>query len=161
MIFGFHPFRCKPVRPFPAEFLAENRPHCLEAIITGRGAQRTGCFTLFIREMNGEDISISLLILFFQIAFGCVSAKPPRIHAHHIDGRLALDDPFSQLPACTACCRDAKAVPLIQPEIWQIPGRAHNRAAIWCIRNSPVIDFFHPNLSKGRHTGDGRFNMRH
>ena len=154
-------FRRKPVGAFPAKFLAKDSAQILQPVIAGGGPQRPAGPALFIRIVNDKDIFIGLFILHLQIGFGGVTAIAAGINAQHIDGRLALDNPFGKLPAGTASGCHTKAVTLAQPEIRDIPCRADDRVAVRCIGNGAIIYFFHANLAKGRDAMHGGFDMRH
>ena len=69
--------------------------------------------------MRREDVGIGLLVLRLEVALGRIGAEAARIDAHHVDGRLAIDDPFGELPAGAAGRRDAEGMALVQPEILQ------------------------------------------
>ena len=66
-------------------------------------------------------------------------------------GRLALDDPFGELPAGAAGGGDAEGVALVQPEIRQVPGRADDRAAVRRVGDGAVVDLLDADLAEGRH----------
>src|SRR5690606_6604146 len=115
---------------------------------------------LLIRIMDREDVGVGLLVLGAQVAARRVGAKAAGVDAHHIDRRLALYDPFGELPSGTAGSRHAKAVTFVEPEVRELPGWPDDRATVRRIGNRPIVDFFNPDLSEGRHACDGRFNVR-
>ena len=154
MIFLWCAFWCEPVCTFPAEFLAKDSTHIFQAVITWRCAQWATCFTFFIWIVNCEDVCIGFFVLFFEEAFCCVRAETTWVNAIHVNGWLAFNNPFSQLPASTACGCDTKAVTFIEPEVRQIPCRTDDRAAIRCVGNRAIINFLHAHLSKGRNAGN-------
>ena len=110
--------------------------------------------------MHGEDIGVGLLVLHFEIAARRVRPEAPRIDAHHVDGGLAFDDPFGQLPAGAAGRGDAEGMAFIEPDILEIPGRADDRRAVGRIGDGAIIDLLDADFAEGRHAGDRRLDMR-
>ena len=153
-------FRRKPVGALPPELLSEDGTEILQPVIAGRGAKRTRGPALFIRIVDDEDVLVGFLVLRLEIGFGCVAAIAPRIDAKHIDGRLALDDPFGKLPAGAAGGGDAEAVAFAQPEVRHIPCRTDDRVAVRGVGDGAVIDLLHTGLAKGGHAVHGGFDMR-
>ena len=88
-------------------------------------------------------------------------AKAPGVDADHIDGRLALDDPFGDLPAGAAGRGNTKAVALGNPEIRQPEGRTNHRISIRRVRDRAVDDVLDARVLEGRHPVDRRLDMRH
>ena len=107
-----------------------------------------------------KTLAIGLLVLRLEIAARGVGAEAARIDAEHVDGRLALDDPFGELPAGAAGRGDAEGVALVQPEVRQVPGRADDRAAVGRVGDGAVVDLLDADLAEGRHAGDRRLDMR-
>ena len=110
--------------------------------------------------MNREDVGVGLFVLLDQVAAGCIVAEAAGVDTQHVDGGLALHDPFRQLPARAAGRGDTKAVPFVQPEVIDTPGRAHNGPAVRCVGNGAVVGLFEADLSERRHTRHGGLNMR-
>ena len=111
--------------------------------------------------MRREDVGVGLFVLCLEIAARRIGAEAARIDAEHVDRRLALDDPFGELPAGAAGRRHAEGMALVQPEILQVPGRADDRRAVRRIGDGAVIDLLDADLAEGRHAGDRRLDMRH
>ena len=109
--------------------------------------------------MHGEDVGVSLFVLLLQIALRGIGAEAPRIDTHHVNGGLAIDDPFRQLPARTAGRRHAKGMAFVQPEILPVPGRANDRRAIRRIGNGAVVNFLDAQFAEGRNPRDAGFNI--
>ncbi len=122
--------RREPVGALPAVALAEYRTHALELVVHRAGLERPRILALLVRKVNREDVAIGLLVLLHHVALAGVRPEAPRIDGEHVDARLALDDPFRELPARAAGGGDAEAVPFVQPEIAHAPGRADHRAAV-------------------------------
>ena len=152
-------FRREPVGTLPAIDRAKDRAQSLHPIIAGRAAQTARGGALFIGIVRGKDLGIGLFVLFSQIALTGIGAKAARIDTHHVDGRLAINDPMRQLPACAARSGDAEAVAFIEPEVLQTPGWTDNGAAVGGIGDGTIIDALDADLAKGRNAGDGGFNM--
>ena len=107
--------RGKPIGPFPAVALPENRPHSLELVVDRTGFCRAGIRPFLIREVNDEHVAIGLFVFLDHVALARVGTVAAGIDRHHVDARLTLDDPFRQLPAGAARRGDAEAVPLVEP----------------------------------------------
>ena len=155
-----HALGREPVRPLPAELLAEHRPQRLHALEARRHAQRPPGRALLVRIVDGEDVGVRLLVLLAQIRLGRVVAEAPRVDAQHVDRRLAFCDPLGQLPAGAAGRGDAEAVALVQPEVPQSPGGTDDRAAIRRVRDGAVVHLLHPDLAERRHAVDRRLDVR-
>ena len=69
--------------------------------------------------MDRVDVGVGFLVFLAQIGLGRVVAETTRIGAEHVDRRLALGNPFGELPAGAARGGDAEAVAFVQPEIAQ------------------------------------------
>ena len=160
MILRSHALRGEPIGPFPAKLLAEHGAPGLEALVAGRGAQRPGGGTFLVREVNGEDVGVGLLVLRLEVALGGVVAKAARLHAEHVDGRLALHNPFGQLPAGAAGGGDAEAVALVEPEVGQPPGRADDGAAVRRVGDGAVVNFLNAHFGEGGHPVHGGLDVR-
>ena len=160
VIFGGHALRREPVGPLPTELLAEHRALGLQPLITGRGAQGASGWALLVRVVDGEDVGVGLLVLALQIALGGVVPEAARLHAQHVDGRFAFDDPLGKLPAGPAGRGDAEAVALVQPKIGQPPSGADDGAAVRGVGNGAVIDLLDAHFGEGRHSVHGRLDVR-
>jgi hypothetical protein len=90
--------------------------------------------------VDGEDVAVGLFVLGDDVALAGVGAEATRIGREHVDARLALDDPFRELPARPTCRRDAEAVPFVQPDVRQVPGRPDQRGPVRRVRDRPVDD---------------------
>ncbi|MNS47477.1 hypothetical protein D3C72_800080 [compost metagenome] len=154
-------FRRIPVGTFPAINRAEHAAELLQAVINRRGLQRTGGGTLLIRIMHGEDVGIGFLVLGDEVTFRCVRPEAARIDTHQVERRLAVDDPFSQLPAGAAGSGDAEGMAFVQPEILQARCGTDNRVTVRRIGDSAIIDFLDAHFAEGRNTHHGGFDMRH
>ena len=110
--------------------------------------------------MHREDLGIGLLILFNQKAPAGIIAKAAWVDAHHVDRRLAIDNPMRQLPTRAACGSDPKTVAFVEPKVFEPPCRSDYRRAVGRIRNGAVIDFLDTNFAKGGHTVHGRHDIR-
>ena len=109
--------------------------------------------------MHGEDLGIGFLILFDEETAACIVAEPARIDAHHVDGRLPINNPVCQLPAGTSGRRHAKAMAFIEPEILKAPCRSDNRRAIRRIGDGAVIHLLDAHFAKGRNAAHGCQNI--
>ena len=152
--------RRKPVGALPAVNPAENRAEFFHALVAGRGFQRRGGGAFFVGKMRGEHISVGLLVFFAQISARGVGPEAARIHAHHVHGRLAVHDPLGELPAGAAGRGDAETVPLVQPEIFQAPGRPDNRVAVRGVGDRAVVDLLDADFAECRHAVYARLNVR-
>src|SRR5205823_3342042 len=92
----------EPPRALPAIDRAEDRAQLLHAIIAGRAFQWSRGRALLVGIMRRENVGIGLFVLDPEIALGRIGAEATWIDAHHVDRRLAVDNPFGQLPAGTA-----------------------------------------------------------
>ena len=110
--------------------------------------------------MDDEDVLVRLLVLRPEVGFGGVAAVAARVDTKHVDGRLALDNPFGKLPAGTAGGGDAETVTLTEPEIRQVPGRADDRIAVGRVGDGAVIDLLHPGFAESGNAVHGGFDMR-
>ncbi len=153
--------RHEPVGALPAIDGAKDAAEFLQAIIDRCGLERTGGGALFIRVMHGENVGVGLLVLGDEVAFGRVRAEAARIDAHEVERRLAIDNPFRQLPARATGSSDAEGVAFVQPEVLETRGRADDGVTIRRIGDGAVIDLLDANFAKGRNAGNGRFDMRH
>ena len=142
--------RCEPVRTLPSIDRAEHSAQRLHPVIAGCCFQRPRRKAFFIGIMRREDVRIGFLVLLPEIATSRIRPEPPRIDAHHVDGRFPVDDPFRQLPARAACCRHAEAMAFIKPDIRQVPRRPDDRATIRRIGNRAVINLLDADLAEGR-----------
>ena len=109
--------------------------------------------------MHREDLGIGLLILFNQKAPAGIIAKAAWIDAHHVDRRLAIDNPMRQLPTRAACGSDPKTMAFVEPKVFESPCRSDYRRAVGRIRNGAVIDFLDTNFAKGRHAVHSRHDI--
>ena len=109
--------RREPGRTLPAVDGAEHGAQRRHSVMAGEAAQRTGGGALLVRIVDGEDLGVGLLVLFLQIAAARIGAEAAGIDAHHVQRRLAVDDPVCELPACAASGGDAEAMALVQPEV--------------------------------------------
>ena len=150
----------EPVGALPAEFLPEHGAKRLQPVIAGRGAERPRGAALLVRIVDDEDVLVRLLVLRLEVGFGGVAAIAARVDAKHVDGRLALDNPFGKLPAGAAGGGDAETVALAEPEIRQVPGRADDRIAVRRIGDGAVIDLLHPGFAESGNAVHGGFDMR-
>ena len=100
--------RRKPVRPLPAVNRAEHGAESLHPRIAGRLAQRARGDALFVGIMDGEDFGVGLFVLLDEVAFIGIRPEAARVDAEHVDRRLAVDDPFGELPAGAAGRGDAE-----------------------------------------------------
>ncbi len=148
------------IRPLPAIGRAEHRAERLHPVVTRRLPQRPRGDALLVGIVNGEDLGIGLLVLLDEIARLRISAEAPRIDSQHVDGRLPVDHPFRELPACAAGGGDAERMALVEPEIPEARRRADDRRAVRRVGDGAVVDFLHPNLAEGGHAGDRGFDMR-
>ena len=108
----------------PAELLAEHRAERLQSIVARRGAQRPRRGAFLVGVVDGEDVGVRLLVLLHEVRPRRVVAEPSGIDPHHVDGRLALDDPFRELEAGAARRGNPEAVSLVEPEVVDAPRRA-------------------------------------
>src|SRR5258707_14115156 len=83
-----------------------------------------------IGVVNDEDIAISFFVLLHHITFAGVGAIAARVHRHHVDAGFPLGDPFGELPTRAAGRGDAKAMPLVQPQVARTPCRPNQWAAV-------------------------------
>ena len=118
---------CEPAWALPAIDGAEHGTEILHAVIDRRTLQRAGGGALLVRIVRGEDIGVGFLVLGLEVATGGVGAETAGVHAHHVDRRLALDDPFRELPAGAARGGDAEGMALVQPEVLPVPGGTDDR----------------------------------
>src|SRR5882757_2068729 len=114
-VFGRDARGSEPVGAFPAIALAEDSAHAREFVVhrTGLGGARIGA--LFVRIVNDEDVPVGFLVLLNDVTLPGIRTVAARIDGHHVDARLALDDPLRQLPAGAAGRGDAEAVTLVEP----------------------------------------------
>ena len=152
--------RCEPGRPLPAKALAPHCTHAIELVVDRRGLGRTSCRALLVREVNREDIRVGLLVLLHHIALGGVITIAARIGRQHVDARLALGDPLSQLPAGAAGGCDTEAVTFVEPQIARAPGRPDQRAAIRGVGNRSVDNILDATVLERRHATDCCFDVR-
>ena len=152
--------RCEPVGSFPAEFLPEHRPKCPEAPEARSLAQWTSGRPLLVRVVDCKDVRVSLLVLALEVRGGGVAAEAARIDAEHVDRGLALDDPFSKLPAGSTRRGDPEAVAFVKPEVGQPRRGADDWISIRGVRDSAVVDFFDANLSEDGHPADRGLDVR-
>jgi hypothetical protein len=141
----------KPVGALPAVALAEHRAHVLQPVVDGARLCRSRIGPFLIRVVDREDVPVSLLVLLHHVLPAGVGPEAARIHGQHVDARLALDDPFRELPARAARRRDAEAVTLVEPEVRLAPGRADERAAVRRVRDRAVDDVLDAAVGERRH----------
>ena len=153
--------RGEPVGPLPAIDAAEDRPQRLQPVVAGGSAQGAARGPLLVRVVDGEHIGIGFLCLGAQVAAAGIGAEAPRVNAHHVHCGLALRYPLRQLPAGAAGGGHAKAVPLVQPEVGQAPGWAHQRAAVRRVGDGAIVDGLDAHLAEGRDALDAGLHMRH
>src|SRR5262245_14208106 len=110
--------------------------------------------------MRSEDVAVGFLVLHLEIAAGGIRAEAARVDAHHVDRRLALDDPFGELPAGATRGSDAEGMTLVEPEIAPAPGRADDRRAVRRIGDGAVIDLLDPDFGKSGNPDHGGLDMR-
>ena len=110
--------------------------------------------------MVGEYIAVRLLVFFAQVTARSIWTKPARIHAHHIHGGFAVNNPICQLPAGAAGRGDAKTMPFIEPEIFQPPGGADDGIAVGGVGDGAVVNLLDADFAKRRDAINARFNMR-
>ena len=128
--------------------------------IAGRLPQRPRRGALLVGIVDGEDLGVGLLVLLDEIARLRVGAEAARIDAEHVDRRLALDDPFGELPAGAAGRGDAERMALVQPEVPQARRRPDDRRAVRRIGDGAVVDLLDADLAEGRHARDRGLDMR-
>jgi hypothetical protein len=91
--------RREPVGALPAVDGAEHGAQRLHAVVARGALEGAGGGALLVRVVHREHVGVGLLVLPAQVAAGGVGAEAAGVHAHHVDGRLAVDDPFGELPA--------------------------------------------------------------
>ena len=153
-------FRREPVRPLPAELLAEDCAQRLQPVVARSGAQRPRGGPLLVRVVDGEDVGVRLLVLLHQIRPGRVVAEAARVDPHHVDGRLALHDPLRELEAGTAGRGDPEAVALVEPEVVDAPRGADDGAPVRGVADGAVERLLHPHLAECGHPVDGGLDVR-
>ena len=57
---------------------------------------------LLVGIMHGEDVGVGLLVLLDKVAFIGIGSETARIDSHHVNRRLAVNDPLGKLPARAA-----------------------------------------------------------
>ncbi len=120
--------RREKIRPLPAVDRAEHRAERLHPVVARRLPQRPRGDALLVGIVHGEDFCVGLLVLLDQIPGLGIGAEAARIDAEHVDGRLALDDPFGELPARAAGGGDAEGMALVEPEILSPPAPGRRSA---------------------------------
>ncbi len=111
--------------------------------------------------MDDEHVRVGFFVLFDQVRLGRVVAEAARVDAQHVDGGLALDDPFGKLPAGAARRSDAEGMALAQPEVVEIPGRTDDRVAVGRVGDGAVVHFLDADLGERRHAIHRRLDVRH
>ena len=160
LVLRLHAFRREPVGTLPAVTLAEHAAHLLDLVVHRARLRRTRVFTLFVGEVHGEHVAVGFFVLGHHVALAGVGAETTRVDGEHVDARLALGDPFRQLPARTASGGDAEAVAFVQPQAALAPGRADERAAVRGVGDGAVDDGLDAALFQRRHATLRRFDVR-
>src|SRR5258706_2229829 len=60
--------RREPVGALPAIALAEDRTHALELVVNRAGLRGPRIRTLFVREMDGKDVTVGFLVFGREVA---------------------------------------------------------------------------------------------
>ncbi len=153
-------FRREPVGALPAVALSPHGAHPVQLLVDGAGLRGARVVALLVRIVDGEHVAVGLLVLAHRVALAAVGAEAARIHAQHVDARVALGDPFRELPARAAGGRHAEAVALVQPDVVHVPCRADQRAAVRRIRDGPVDDGLDPAVLEARDALHRRLDVR-
>ena len=153
--------RRKPVGALPAIPLSPHRSFGIDLVVHRAGLRRPRVGALFVRKMDSEDAAVGFLILLYDVALARVRAKTPRIHRQHVDARLALDNPFGELPAGAAGRGDAEAVSFVQPHVGQTPRRSDERTAVRGVGDRAVDDVLDAAVLERRHAALGCLHVRH
>ena len=112
----------EPARTLPAIDGAEHGALRRHPVVAGRALEAARGTALLLRVVDGEDLGIGLFGLLPQVAPPGIGAEAARIDAHHVDRGLALDDPLGELPAGSPGGGDTEAMPLVEPEVAEVPG---------------------------------------
>src|SRR5450631_52400 len=115
---------------------------------------------LFVRIMNRKDICVGFGGFRAQVASTGIRSKSTRIHAHHVDCRLTIDNPLGKLPAGATGGRYPKTMAFVEPKIANSPGRTNNRRPVGGIGDGAIINLLDTYLTKDRNTGDRGFDIR-
>ena len=158
-VLGLHSLRREPVGALPAIDLAEHRPERLHARVAGCLLEGSGGGALLVRIVNGEDVGVGLLVLLPEVPAGRIRSEAARVDAHHVDRRLALDDPLRDLPAGPARRGDPEAVALVEPEVGHVPGGPDEGAPIRGVGDGAVDRLLEADLAERGHPPDDRLDV--
>src|SRR5258707_843157 len=153
--------RREPVGALPAVTLAEDRAHALELVVDRAGLRGPCIRTFLVREMDGEDVAVGLLVLGREVAAACVGTKSPWIDRQHVNPGFTFDDPFGQLPAATAGGGDAEAVAFVEPQIAYAPGGPDQGTAVRRVGDRAIDDLLDPAILERGHATLRRLDVRH
>ena len=109
--------------------------------------------------MDSEYIGVGFLVFRLEVTLRRVRTEPPRVNTHHVNGRLSVDYPLRQLPAGAPSRCDSKAMPFIEPYVFEIPCRADNWTAVRRITDRSVINLLDADLAESRHSVNCRINV--
>src|SRR5262245_30467249 len=90
--------RREPVGALPSVALSPYCTHAVELVVDRARLHGPRVGALLVGKVNGEDVAIRFLVLRDGVALAGVRAEAARVHGEHVDARLALDDPFGELP---------------------------------------------------------------
>ena len=136
--------RAEIIRPLKPVDTAKLRAARFLPVIGRRGAQRAAGFALFVRVVQDIDVLIAFFVFARRIFGGHPTAVAFGIKRGHVDLGLALDHHLRQIIAGAASGGDAKAKAFGEPHIAQARGRTHQRIAIGCVTDRPVVVVFQP-----------------
>ena len=123
----------------------------------GRARRRS----LLVRIVNDEDVFVRLFVLGPNVRQVRIRSEAAGIDIHHVDGGLAFDDPFRELPAGPARGRDPETVPLVQPDVPEVPCRPNQRTAVRRVGDRAVDDVLDAGTFEAWNALDRRLHVRH
>ena len=133
-----------------AAVIAEDRVLCLQALVDGRGAQRTRRREFLVGEADAEAARVVLAHLGVGVGERGPIAVARHVHAPDVGARVAVHHPLREREAHAAALAEARHHAASDPEVAQAAHRADQRVAIRREGKGAVHDLFDARLAELR-----------